>query len=185
MQKDTTTRLLDAAEYRMRRGGYNAVSFRDLASDTGIKSSSVHYHYPKKEDLGVALIDRYTERFLDALSELSAKARTPKDKLNAFRKVYRAVLQKDKAVCLCGLLGAESAGLPEEMASRVQGFFDINIDWVENALPEGLTKAERRKRAGSFVAAHQGAMMMATSLDDYRFFDETTEYVVARTLADA
>ena len=59
----TIDKLLDAAEYRMRRGGYNAVSFRDLASDTDIKSSSVHYHFPRKEYLGVALIKRYAERF--------------------------------------------------------------------------------------------------------------------------
>ncbi|MFB0951860.1 MAG: TetR/AcrR family transcriptional regulator, partial [Rhodospirillales bacterium] len=77
----------------MRRGGYNSVSFRDLASDTDIKSSSVHYHYPKKEDLGVALM------------VASSKAQTPKEKLHAFRKVYRGALYEDKAVCLCWLLG--------------------------------------------------------------------------------
>ena len=119
MEKDTTTRLFDAAEYRMWRGGYNSVSFRDLTSDTDIKSSSVHYHYPRKEDLEVALIGRYTEPLFDALMVASSKAKTPKEKLHAFRKVYRGALYEDKAVCLCWLLDAEMAGLPPALVDGV------------------------------------------------------------------
>jgi AcrR family transcriptional regulator len=52
--------LLDAAEKRIRKCGYNAVSFRDLAVDADIKSASVHYHFPRKEDLGLALVQRYS-----------------------------------------------------------------------------------------------------------------------------
>ena len=32
----------------MRRGGFHGFSFRDLAADVGIKSASVHYHFPIK-----------------------------------------------------------------------------------------------------------------------------------------
>ena len=182
MQADTTTRLLDAAEYRMRRGGYNAVSFRDLATDTDMKSSSVHYHFPKKEDMGVALIERYTERFFDALMIAARNAKTPKEKLHAFRKVYRAALYEDKAVCLCGLLGAEMAGLPSALAEGVQSFFDANIKWVSDALPENLSKAEKYKQASALVAAHQGAMMMANSSDDRKLFDTVTKLLIAQAL---
>lgn len=182
MQTDTTTRLLDAAEYRMRRGGYNAVSFRELANDTEIKSSSVHYHFPKKEDLGVALIDRYTERFFDTLRAAAQSATTPKEKLGAFRKVYRGSLYEDKAVCLCGLLGAEMAGLPTALADGVQSFFDANIEWVSNALPETLSKTEKYKRASALVAGHQGAMMMANSRKDKKLFDTVTDLLITQTL---
>lgn len=182
MEKDTTTRLLDAAEYRMRRGGYNSVSFRDLASDTDIKSSSVHYHYPKKEDLGVALIGRYTERFFDALMVASSKAQTPKEKLHAFRKVYRGALYEDKAVCLCGLLGAEMAGLLPSLVDGVTSFFEANVKWVSDALPDDLSKAEKYRRASTLVAAHQGAMMMAISSDDNKLFDTVTEFLISNTL---
>ena len=182
MEKDTTTRLLDAAEYRMRRGGYNSVSFRDLTSDTDIKSSSVHYHYPRKEDLGVALIGRYTKNLFDALMVASSKAQTPKEKLHAFRKVYRGALYEDKAVCLCGLLGAEMAGLPPALVDGVTSFFEANVKWVSDALPNDLSKAEKYKRASTLVAAHQGAMMMAISSDDNKFFDTVTEFLISNTL---
>ena len=61
---DRVGALLNAAERRVRRSGYNAVSFRDLADDVGIKSASVHYHFPQKADLGVALVERYARRVL-------------------------------------------------------------------------------------------------------------------------
>lgn len=178
----TTDRLLDAAEYRMRRGGYNAVSFRDLASDTDIKSSSVHYHYPRKEDLGIALVERYSERFFIALEMEAAKAGSPEDFLKAFRAVYRMALNNDDAICLCGLLGAETAGLPDVLKAKIQSFFNGNIDWIADVLPQALSKAERRKRAGSLVASHQGAMMLATSLEDNKLFDTITTYAINQAL---
>ena len=35
-------RILGAAEKRVRALGFNAVSFRDLASDVGVQSSTLH-----------------------------------------------------------------------------------------------------------------------------------------------
>jgi len=162
----------------MRRGGYNAVSFRDLAGDTKIKSSSVHYHFPKKEDLGIALIERYAERFFRALVDESATAETGSAKLRAFQTVYRKALIEDRAICLCGLLGAELAGLPEGLAEGIQAFFNDNVAWVEDALPEDLADEEKHKLASTIVAAHQGAMTLATSLNDQVLFDTITDHVI-------
>jgi len=63
-------RILSAAEKRVRTVGFNAVSFRDLANDVGVKSSSVHYHFPQKEDLGEQLVKRYSERFQARLDQI-------------------------------------------------------------------------------------------------------------------
>ena len=170
----TTQKLLDAAEHRMRRGGYNAVSFRDLASDTNIKSSSVHYHYPKKEDLGIALVKRYSERFFKALEEKSADAKTPQEKLQAYTSVYREALQGDDAICLCGLLGAEIPCLPSEVTAAVQDFFNANIDWLSNMLPGEMNRRDREAHAAAIVAGHQGAMMLSTAMNQNSLFDLIT-----------
>ena len=65
---DRANTILDIAERRMRQTGYNAVSYRDIASEIGIKSASLHYHFPKKEDLGIALVERYSKNFFSALN---------------------------------------------------------------------------------------------------------------------
>jgi TetR/AcrR family transcriptional repressor of nem operon len=59
---ETEGKILDLAESLIRKNGYNGVSFRDLASGIGVKSSSVHYYFPTKEDLGAKVARRYTDR---------------------------------------------------------------------------------------------------------------------------
>ena len=39
---DVKTAIMDAAERRMQLGGFGGFSFREIAADVGIKSSSVH-----------------------------------------------------------------------------------------------------------------------------------------------
>lgn len=181
---NTSEKLLDAAEYRMRRGGYNSVSYRDLANDLDIKSSSVHYHFPQKEKLAVALIERYSTRMFEQLQKKAAKAKNPTEKLKAFGATYESALKKDGAVCLCGLLGSEMAGLPETVQDAVQVFFNANIDWVEQVLPDSISKTERRKKAGSLVAAHQGAMMLAVGLKDFKIFGGISENLISCLLLE-
>ena len=165
---DTRDRLLDAAEKRMRTGGYHAISFRDLADDLAIKSASVHYHFRQKEDLGVALIERYSDRFFELVDELQA-AGMPR--LEAFANAYRNAYTTERTTCLCGLLGAESPGLPPRVADAVQGFLDRNLDWLVSAFPEDISAGERRKTAIHVLASLQGGMMLAVSLDDPSMLD--------------
>ena len=66
--------LMDAAERRMRIGGFNAFSFREIAADVGVKSSSVHYHFPTKEKLAAAVIHRYTDEVAELIDEIARAA---------------------------------------------------------------------------------------------------------------
>ena len=174
---DTRTQLLDAAEHSMRKRGYHAVSFRDLADDLGIKSASVHYHFRQKEDLGVALVQRYAEHVFAALSAKAAGADTPAARLAAFREVYRDALVAADEICLCGMLGAESLGLPEAVAKEVSAFFEANVAWLVQALDTNTPEPDRRKRALHIVATLQGAMMLASSLGDIGVFDEVAAQI--------
>lgn len=171
MMSEMAERLMDAAESSMRSRGYHAVSFRELADELGIKSASVHYYFPQKEDLGLALVTRYFERFFIELSKNAARAKTPHEKLTAFCNTYRASLKSSDKLCLCGMLGAETCGLPEALGREVSGFFAANIDWVMSALPAEMTKKTRREMAVQTVSTVQGAMMLATSMKESTIFD--------------
>ena len=169
--------LLDATERRMRAGGYHAVSFRDVAADVGIRSASVHHHFPQKADLGTALVRRYQERFLAALAD--ARDRPPDDRLRALCTLYREAFDGG-VVCLCGMLGAESAGLPDRLRSGVAGFFAANIAWVADTLPEGWPAARRRGEAAGIVATLQGALILGATLRDHRLVADAVERVLER-----
>lgn len=95
--------------------GYNALSFRELAKEVGIKSASVHYHFPTKGDLGAALARRYTEEGAAYLAELLA---TPEDAtwcLARYTEIFRSALANDNRMCLCGIMSAELDDLLAEV----------------------------------------------------------------------
>lgn len=160
--------ILNAAEIRIRDGGYNGFSFRDLAADVGVKSSSVHFHFPTKEILVAAVVRRYVERLEAALDEEEGAGATP---VQAWRSVFRRALIEDGRMCLCGVLGAEIGGLPPEVAEEAGRFFTRGIDRLTRSESgAGLEKAD----AIRILATLEGAMVMAKVLGDPLSFDLAT-----------
>jgi len=176
---DTIERLMNAAEQRIRDKGYHAISFRDLADDLGIKSSSVHYYFRRKEDLAVALVERYSNNFFTRLEGLSAtSASGPEsgcEKLKAISSLYRAAYTANGQICLCGMLGAEKTGLPVEVSGAVASFLAKNIKWVADALPQDLPQSQRQARAEHIVASLQGALILAKNLSGIEVFDRVVD----------
>jgi len=54
----TRTKIIDAGEKLLLKNGFNGFSYADIALALGIKKSSIHYHFPSKADLGLAVIQR-------------------------------------------------------------------------------------------------------------------------------
>ena len=174
---DSANQILDIAERRMRQTGYNAVSYRDIAAEMGIKSASLHYHFPKKEDLGTALTKRYAEKFAAALEEIAAREENPKDRLKAFVDIYSFELKQRGLVCLCAILGAETDGLPERITGEVKTFFDQNIDWLTQQYA-ALSKEAPAKHAKATLSLLSGAMIVSTSINDNSIFDAAAENIL-------
>lgn len=172
----STDHILDAAELRMRQEGYNAVSFRDIAADVGIKSASLHYHFPKKADLGVALVGRYAKNFHASLEEQTDNGASPTKSIEVFVDLHRRALRDQSLLCLCAVFGAEAKGLPEAVTEGVREFFTINIDWLTNAYDAAgiLNPAQRAKAA---VAALEGALMVALVNEDESIFEAAAELI--------
>src|SRR4028119_2412496 len=53
--------ILDAALRRFSHKGYGATSVRDIAEEAGLSKGNVYHHFPDKEAIFRALIDRYFE----------------------------------------------------------------------------------------------------------------------------
>ena len=159
----TQEAILDAAEKRIRAVGYNAFSFRDLAQDVGIRSASIHYHFPQKADLGVQLVQRYTERFKAKLDEID---RTDlMESLEKFFKIYSDALIVGEQVCLCAVLSAESMSLPANLQEKVKEFFTLNLQWLK----ELNTQHQLSKNAPKpieVLTCLEGAMSIANTMGD-------------------
>ncbi|MEP3655400.1 MAG: TetR/AcrR family transcriptional regulator [Litorimonas sp.] len=173
----SATKILDIAETRMRRAGYNAVSYRDIAAEMGIKSASLHYHFPKKEDLGVALVKRYAANFSRNLFNSTIMTDTHEEELAVFVNLYRTALEDHQLVCLCAVLGAEAPGLPEPVTNEVRAFFEENILWLTNVFT-GLGKANPEKSAKIALSLLEGAMIVSSVNNDNGVFDAAAESVL-------
>ncbi len=168
-------RILAAAEARLRSDGYGAVSFRELAGDVGIKSASVHYHFPRKEDLGVAVVNAYTAKIFEVLDAINPDAK-PKHRLSGYIDVFRRALTQDNAICLCAMLGAEAKGLPPQVTEAVRAFFTANINWLDEALADAVGKPG----SVEIVAALEGSMLLANTMNDIAVFEEVASGLLAR-----
>jgi TetR/AcrR family transcriptional repressor of nem operon len=165
--------LLALAQIKVRTGGYSNFSFRELAAEAGIKSASVHYHFPTKADLGAELARQYTDSFLSILGEpdeLVAKGINP---ISAYIDMFRNALKKDKKMCLCGLLGAESEALPLKVKEETRRFFERNIAWIEKAYLSliNVNESDAKSYAIRLVSLLEGAMLISKTLDSDDFFD--------------
>lgn len=173
---DTATRILDSAERLAQARGYNGFSYADVASELGITKASLHYHFASKAELGRALIERYSERFSAALADIESGLSDAPAKLDAYAALYAEVLRGHR-MCLCGMLAAEYATLPQPIRDGLTAFFDRNEGWLEGVLEEGsadgsLTlSAPSAETAQLIVSALEGAMLVARPYGEPGRFD--------------
>lgn len=170
-------KILDVTERMIRSRGYNGFSFREIAAEIGVKSSTVHYYFPTKEALGARIAQRYTTDFLQALGPPDDQSRSAQDIAGAIRRLARNSLVNDKLMCLCGMLGAEVADLPPEVAKQSRSFFVEVSAWLQTALRGsewGRHKSEEdlRKVSLTILATIEGALIVARALGDPDVFDE-------------
>jgi TetR/AcrR family transcriptional repressor of nem operon len=158
--------------------GYNGLSFRELAKEVGIKSASIHYHFPTKGDLGAALAKRYTEDGLQYLDGLRSHSEDLNVWMKGYTDVFRTALVNDNRMCLCGIMSAEYDDLPPEVRTEVDGFTELNVRWLTEVLsvcrPQ-LSLEERQQQALAIYAAVEGAQLIARGRDDISVYDKTIE----------
>ena len=64
-------RILDATESLLTRLGYRKMTMDDVAQEAGIGKRTIYVHFPSKEEVALASIDRVVDRLTTRLSELA------------------------------------------------------------------------------------------------------------------
>jgi len=187
---DTSSRILDVAERLVQLRGFNGFSYADVASELEITKASLHYHFPGKSDLGRALVERYASRFTEALDAIDEHESNPIAKLQAYARIYAAVLSEGR-MCLCGMLAAGYDTLPPTMQEAVIDYFDVNEAWLVRVLEGGVESGELvlsgspPEAAQAIVSGLEGAMLIARPYDDVRRFDSAASRLLASLVRDA
>jgi TetR/AcrR family transcriptional repressor of nem operon len=169
---DVATAILDAAEKRIRVGGFNGFSFREIAADVGIKSSSVHYHFYTKEELTAAVVRRYTEWASNFIDEALL---VEPDPVKAWTKAFRGTIVAG-TMCPCIVMGAASQDLPPSVAAEVRRFFEMHAKKMADA---GLDP----ESASELLATITGASVLANVFSGTEEYDRATRDLLPEALA--
>ena len=167
----TRRKILELAEDLLQKRGFNAFSYHHISQELGVKNAAIHYHFPTKEDLGAAIAENYTENFLSKLGEPGDIQEKGRDPVDDYVTVFRKALVRDKRMCLCGLLGAEAAGLPPKVVAQTRLFFDQNIDWLSRAYGLAMSRREAKPKAIQTLDLLEGAMILGTVFDEVKYFE--------------
>lgn len=179
-------RILDAAERLCQTRGFNGFSYRDLAEIVGIRSASIHYHFPTKADLGKALIVRYRHKLETVMGEIERKEPTAAGRLRRFSGILREMLRDENRMCLCGILAAEAGTISDDMKAELRRFFEGCEKWLAGELHAGRQKGELSfsgspaAAACTILSALEGAMMTSRAFGDDRPLRESAHWLLGQ-----
>ncbi|AXF12575.1 TetR/AcrR family transcriptional regulator (plasmid) [Paraburkholderia graminis] len=154
MAAGTRDALVRAAENLMRTRGYAAFSYADLVGTVGIRKASIHHHFPTKEDLGIAIVEAYVARVVEAFERIERENSGLWGRLNGFFETFRAS-SDGTLLPLCGALAAEMTALPPELQKLTHRFFDLQLRWLAKVIDKGIADGEIPAGAGSRQKAYQ------------------------------
>lgn len=181
---DMKEHILSVAQRLVQQRGFNGFSYADIAEEVGIRKASLHHHFSGKADLGLALIDGYTEQLNQELKRISSQPVQADKKLAAYIAIYRSTLVADR-MCLGGMLASEALTLDVAMLPSIKRFFARNTEWLAEVLAEG--KAQQLfhfygaavDQARMLLAALQGALLLARAASDHEAFEQTATALIA------
>lgn len=173
MPRDVGNRekILDAAATLFHEHGFRPTSLDDILGATGVCRSNFYYHFRSKEDLGLAVLDRQTERFEAEVLHgvLGDKSLPARQRLvQMFDIIDRELGQAAyRRGCPFGNLAAELSGIHPEFRNRLSAFFRRWEEAVEGCLRDGIARGEfrddidTRKVATAIVSQIEGAVLLA------------------------
>lgn len=169
--------ILNMAEDLLQYKGFNGFSYAHIASELGVKNAAIHYHFPTKEDLSIAVIKRYRDRFQLWVNNSRVKDLTPEKKLDWFLGIYNDMRVDQGKVCLVGSMEVEFNTIPEGLQAEVEALHREMLTWLQNMLEEGRDAGvfhfhgEAANKAALILSSLQGALQMARALGTKKFRD--------------
>jgi TetR/AcrR family transcriptional repressor of nem operon len=132
--------LVEHALVLIGRRGFNGFSYRDLAELVGVKTSSIHYYFPSKDDLVLEAVREYGVRKQARLRAIDTSLPCA-EQARQYLAPLRAGAGTDQA-CLVGMLSADVLVLPDAVRSAMQDFIRFNEQWLARLFEQA---AARRK----------------------------------------
>lgn len=145
-REDKRDELLDAAERRVRHGGYDELSIAAIARELGLAQNAVYWYFPSKDHLFVGVL----ERIVRDIAERKPSARRD--------IASRVIWFTDQYGALAGLrstLTSRSRHAPV-VAEFVAGLDALTTRMLSNALRDSVPEDEVPDAVAAFKATVEG-----------------------------
>ena len=158
----TSEQIIDAATDLLQKHGFNAFSYSDISKLIGIKTASIHYHYPSKYDLGKSVMER----------------------CQAFAELFSCTMGNDYKMCPCAMLTTDISTLPDPIKIEVRKFYIDNETWLTSILKDGLDKGifkfniSAAECAKTLFASFEGAMLSARAFEDKNRLTKSLKQII-------
>jgi AcrR family transcriptional regulator len=183
-KSDTRERLVEVAAQLFWEQGYAATGVAQILKAAEARSGSLYYFFPTKEDLLIAVLDRYKEILWPAVIQPAFdRASDPIERIFAIMDGYRQLLTMTECRqgCPIGNLALElSDSHPAAAALIAQNFTGWRaavrecLDAAEDRLPEDL---DRDRLAGFILTVMEGGVMQARAYKDIEPFEEAVTHM--------
>jgi TetR/AcrR family transcriptional repressor of nem operon len=168
MSTDMKSLILDVAHKLIVERGYSAFSYADIADAVQIRKASIHYHFPTKTGLAVAVLERHRLGMQEAHAGLDDGVASPVDRLKKYIEYWEVCIRSTaQPFCIAALLGAELPSLPEEVQAEVGKHFAALKQWIARTLKAGVKlgtiqlQGTADVEAEMLMAAVHGGMLSA------------------------
>ena len=174
--QNTKERILEIAERLIMSRGYNGFSYKDISTELNVKNAAIHYHYPSKTDLGIAVIRSARSRFKHWRAMIANQEISPLDMLNSYFETYIKYLNSGEYVCLGGSLETDFHTFPEVMQNEIKEYATELIQWMGALLSSGRKKdlftfsGRAEDKAVFILSSVKGALQTARVSNRDSFF---------------
>jgi TetR/AcrR family transcriptional regulator, transcriptional repressor for nem operon len=175
----TRDRLIGAALQLFGEKGYQSTSVADVQREADCHSGSFYHFFPTKQDLLLAVLDRYRRGIVPMLIEPAWKnIKDPIERIFSLLGRYRMLLTTSGCTygCPIGSLALELHEPDPEVRTLLADNFTGWVDQVETCLNDARKQFGRnfdtRRTAGFVLTVMEGAVMQARTYRNIKWFDD-------------
>jgi TetR/AcrR family transcriptional regulator, transcriptional repressor for nem operon len=131
----TKETIIKMGDELIRKKGFNAFSYHNIAQPLGIKNAAVHYYFPTKTDLLASVIQYHIQKFFEFKKNV--------ENLNELQKVEKFLeiyvdAREQSGVCFVGAMATDWGTVDDAVQPYMQQMANDIINWLTNTLQIGF-----------------------------------------------
>ncbi|KKI90576.1 TetR family transcriptional regulator [Bacillus sp. SA1-12] len=163
--------IVDLAIKLIQQKGYVAFSYDDISKQLGVTKASIHYHFEKKEDLGIAVTERLSNSLQNSLELIKNSSVSAEEKLKQFIQRQSERFECNE-ICPISSLQTDFESLPLSVQEKIEEVSRLELSIIKEIMTEAQTEKningseDVQMLAISILSSIKGALLYRRVLGD-------------------